>query len=535
MNYKKNASSNRDALFGGEPAAAGNKPKKASSSSSSSRPRTTTTGSSTAASGTAAPSQQQQQQSQPSSRGYNRDRSKPGTAASLLSPDARAAKLKEASEHAAKAAAAMQPGLFKRPDPLAASTYYKRAAECYKAVGDANQERHYRAASARCNQQIGAWASAAQDYTRAAELIVPPGAIHNSDLIDQDCRDASEYHKQAAESWRQADDKAKAASSLVASALALNANSRGSLLSKSSLAGLEEAVEAHVPDVLNPFARYRQTGHSAFIDPDSDETVEHPSKDTLSAAREHLVSRSYAHEPLLRLVELLASSGEYASALYAAGAASTILSQDGISTLTLGRSFVVETILQLALGDPVGAEQTFLSRHCESRPYLSSREAQLAEELTRAIKNRDGDALEEARSPTGPNRAGLANLSPPLRELVGQLRVSVRGCESLETEFVVANKSRASAFHSLSNGCFFAGRRSKAGGSHRSTCRRRFFGLSTRIGGGRQGSSGSVPPGASEQEDGLRGGRCSRGRCGGAERRRAGRGAGRVGLWGRRR
>jgi ATP/maltotriose-dependent transcriptional regulator MalT len=190
---------------------------------------------------------------------------------------------------------------------------------------------------------------------------------------------------------------------------------------------MEEAVEAHVPDVLNPFARYRQTGHSSFVDPTSgDETVENPSPETLAMAREHLVSRSYAHEPLQKLAGLLAGYGEYASALYASGAVSTLLGADGISTLSLSRAYVVETILQLAMGDPVAAEQTFLSRHCNSRPYLSSREAQLAEELTQAIKRRDLDALDEARSPSGRNRSALANLDESLRALVGQLRISVR-------------------------------------------------------------------------------------------------------------
>jgi hypothetical protein len=57
---------------------------------------------------------------------------------------------------------------------------------------------------------------------------------------------------------------------------------------------------------------------------------------------------------------------------------------------------------------------------------LSSREAQLAEELTQAVKRRDADALEEARAPDGRNRSALANLDPAFRDLVGQIRVSVR-------------------------------------------------------------------------------------------------------------
>jgi hypothetical protein len=81
-----------------------------------------------------------------------------------------------------------------------------------------------------------------------------------------------------------------------------------------------EAVEAHVPDVFNSDARYRQTDHSVFIDPDSEQTVSKRSQETVSVANAHLVSRSYSHEPLQDICYLLMGFGEYASALYACGA-----------------------------------------------------------------------------------------------------------------------------------------------------------------------------------------------------------------------
>jgi hypothetical protein len=258
-------------------------------------------------------------------------------------------------------------------------------------------------------------------YTRAAEL-----AIDAEDIPDQETRrrESAGLHSKAAEAWTNMNEKAKAAGSKVQAAVALNYGDESRLLSKEALAGMEEAVEAHVPDVLNPYARYRQTGHSAFIDPDSDESVTSPSPENLALAAEHIVTRSYAHEPLLKLVVMLVDYGEYASALYAAGAASTILKKDGISTLTLGRSFVTETILTLAMGDPVAAEEQFLKRHVQETSYLTSRECKLSEELFRAIKTRDGEALEEARNPTGSNRGGLANLHKSLQTLVGMLRLS---------------------------------------------------------------------------------------------------------------
>jgi hypothetical protein len=210
----------------------------------------------------------------------------------------------------------------------------------------------------------------------------------------------------------------------VLAALALNHGQQGTLLSKDALAGMEEAIEAHVPDPLNPHVRYRQTGHSAFLDPDSDEVAEKPSAETLAVCREHMVNRAYAHEPLQDLMYMLVRFGEYASALYAAGAAAAILEADGISTLTLSRVYVMETILQLAMGDPIAAEQEFLRRHVQKTAYLNARECKLAEDLFRAVKMRDVEALDEARSPSGDNKTALANLDESMRTLVQQIRIS---------------------------------------------------------------------------------------------------------------
>lgn len=427
MSYKKNASSNRDALFGSAGASDGPKHKKEAaanrnalfgdaagggSSKPSSRPTASTPTSSTSASSSRPTTTN-------SNLGYKGGKTKIGVG-SVLSPEAKAVKLKEAEDYKQKANAAMQKSFFARPDPVAASTYYKRAAECYQQVGDVRMERLYRVSSGQCNMMIKAWASAASDYTRAAEL-----ALESEDLeVNLRRQDAYNYHLQASEAWREMGEKAKAATSQVAAAVALNFGQEGTMLSKDALAGMEAAVEAFVPDVYNAYAKYRQTGHSAFIDPDSEETIANPSAETMAAAEAHLVSRSYSHEPLQELVYTLVGFGEYPSALYAAGAATALLEKDGLSTLSLSRAFATETILTLAMGDPIAAEQNFLSKHCQKTTYLSSRECKLSEDLFRAVKMRDQDALEEARSPTGSNRAALANLHPALRELVGQLRIS---------------------------------------------------------------------------------------------------------------
>lgn len=445
--YKKNATSNRDALFGGAATTSSSSRNAASSSAPTSSRRTAPTETTTG-----------------TSQGYNPPATSTSTSSNnlcakkrnplpLLSADARAAKTKEAQDYRTKANECMKTGFFKRPDPGAAAIYFKRAADAYHQLGDNTLERLFRVESGACNMQCHAWASAASDYTRAAELLLQETTNETTDTNTADNyedtttaaaasivsdavhrRDAAAFYKIAASAWTQMNEPAKAAASQVDAALALHSNyaqhhkHNGSTarLSKEALTGMEEAVEAHVPDPLNPYARYRQTGSSAFIDADSDETAETCSAETRALAQGHLVTRAYAHEPLQQLVHLLTEYGEYAAALYAAGAVSTVLKADGLSTLSLSRAYVVETILTLALGDAVAAEQQFLNRHCQDTFYLKSRECQLAEELFRSVKMRDLDALDTARSIAhGPNRTALANLPhESLRATVQDLRIS---------------------------------------------------------------------------------------------------------------
>jgi hypothetical protein len=425
MSHKKNAASNRDALFGSASASGGGPKHKKNAATN----RDALFGSAGGSGGGSKPSSSSSTKaaSTPSAKGYSygglkEKRDKNQKKASLLSPEAKAAKMKEAEEYKSKAKKCMQSGLFKSPDPVMASTFYKKAADAYQVAGEERLERLYRVSSADCQMKVGAYATAAAEYARAAELLMMSDAVE--DTLEQKRRDGSHYHKQAAEAWRQMNEPAKAAASMVQAALAFLHQDSSELLSKDTLAGLEEAIEAFVPDPLNPYCRYRQTGVSAFIDPDTDEVATNPSAQTIELAKNHIVSRAYSHEPIWDVIYLLVSYGEYASALYAAGASSTLLSRDGISTLTLSRSFCMETILTLAMGDPIAAEQNFLQFHCQKSNYLNSRECKLSEELFRAVKMRDIETLDEVRSPEGSNRACLANQHPAMRELVAILRVS---------------------------------------------------------------------------------------------------------------
>uniref|UniRef100_A0A7S4EJ94 Gamma-soluble NSF attachment protein n=1 Tax=Pseudo-nitzschia australis TaxID=44445 RepID=A0A7S4EJ94_9STRA len=419
MSYKQNASANRDALFGGAGGSSGGGKKKKSSSrsktttkpSSKPSPKSSSTASKSP-SAAAAPS---------TSKGYKYSKkSKKPTVSVGLSGDAKKAKLKEADDYRDKAKKAMQRGIFSRPDPLVASTYYKKAADGYQQCNEFRLERLYRISSADCQLKCGAYATAAAEYTRAAELV----EVADDETTEMKREIGRKCLLDAADAWLNMNEPGKAASSKVDAALALTWGDDSNVLPKLALQALEEAVEAHVPDPLNPYARYRQTGVSAYINPDSEETVENPTAETLEFAQQHIVTRPYAHESIQEVVYLLISFGEYPSASYAQGAVSTVLSRDGVSSLTLGRSFVAETILTLAMGDPIAAEQQFLNRHVQKTSYLSSRECKLGEELFRAVKIRDDDALEEARSTTMSNRAAVGNLHESLREVLGMIRLS---------------------------------------------------------------------------------------------------------------
>lgn len=372
MSYKQNAASNRDALFGG-----GGKKTKAKSSSKGSRNPTTTSVSTPAAT---------------TSMGYKYSSSakKKSSKKPTLSGEAKTVALKEAEEYQKKAKKCMQKSLFTKPDPLAASSYYKRAADNYQRCGEYRQEKFNRMNNAECQRKLGAYATAASEFTRAAELVEQEVIEKVTDeSIEMKREIGRKLHRDAADAFYNANERAKSAASKVQAALALIWGDESRLLPGVALSAIEEAVEAHVPDPLNPYSRYRQSGVSAYIDANSGETAEKPSPEALELAKQQIVTRAYAHESVQEVVYLLVSYGEYASALYASGAVTTLLFENKVSTLSLSRAFLAETVLTLAMGDPIAAEEAFLNRHVQSSSYLTSRECKLAEELFRAIKTRD--------------------------------------------------------------------------------------------------------------------------------------------------
>jgi hypothetical protein len=88
------------------------------------------------------------------------------------------------------------------------------------------------------------------------------------------------------------------------------------------------------------------------------------------------------------------------------------------------------------MGDVVAANKTFMDIHLQNRGYLSSRECELAEELIRAVKSFDSEALQKLKS----SRV-LANVDPYIRELVQTLKISGKARSKVIIDKVVSAAS----------------------------------------------------------------------------------------------
>jgi hypothetical protein len=144
MSYKQNASANRDALFGSS--GGGSKKKKGGS-----KPKASNTNRDAALGTPTSTGSKQSSDTLPTSKGYKYGGTKnKSPITTSLSGEAKAGKMKEAEDYRDKAKKSMQKGIFAKQDPLAASTYYKRAADAYQLCGEDRLERLYRINSADC-------------------------------------------------------------------------------------------------------------------------------------------------------------------------------------------------------------------------------------------------------------------------------------------------------------------------------------------------------------------------------------------------
>ena len=317
----------------------------------------------------------------------------------------------------------MTRGIFSKPDPISASNYYKRAADAYKQCGENRLERLHRIASGDCQMGQDAYATAASDYTRAAEL-----AEISDETINRKRQECYKLHLDAANAWQQMGEKGRAAESTVKAAFGLiMGDNTTAKINDKALQSIEEAIELFVGDPLNKKCDYRRTGVSIYADPTNNTSNEAiTTSEAKQLASQNIITDSYAHETLFKIGGELIKRRQYESALYAYGAGTASLEHEGYATVSLSRAYVTESIVTLAMGDTVAASKDFQNVHLQSTQYLSSRECALEEDLIRACNDMDGEALDEARGRNGPHRAALANLDTVLRELVGEIRVSGR-------------------------------------------------------------------------------------------------------------
>eukprot|EP00592_Proboscia_alata_P023077 CAMPEP_0194406762 /NCGR_PEP_ID=MMETSP0176-20130528/4867_1 /TAXON_ID=216777 /ORGANISM="Proboscia alata, Strain PI-D3" /LENGTH=186 /DNA_ID=CAMNT_0039206071 /DNA_START=71 /DNA_END=628 /DNA_ORIENTATION=- len=163
--YKSNTSSNRDALFGGNAGGAASNRPRPTATQTQAPPQTQTA---SAAVERARSRQATQSTTSTSFTITSTSRHAPRTTKSLLTllPHEKTLKMKEAEECRKNAKNAMEKGLFSRPDPIRAGSYYRRAAELYKQCGENRLERLHRIASGDCQMSQYAYATAAVEYMR---------------------------------------------------------------------------------------------------------------------------------------------------------------------------------------------------------------------------------------------------------------------------------------------------------------------------------------------------------------------------------
>lgn len=422
--YKRDASSNRDALFGGagggggtskpsrQPAAA-TRPVASAASSSAPAPSVVNAyaaGGATESTITPGPSQIFSGKVTPRSNFIT-----------TLSGQAKIDKMAEAEDFRLKAKKAMTRGVFSRPDPISAANFYKRAADAYKQCGENRLERLHRIASGDCQMGQDAFATAASEYTRAAEL-----AETSDETLPRKRQECHKLHLDAANAWAQMGEKGRAAESTMKAAFGLiMGDDKTKPIDKASLKSIEEGIESFVPDPLNRKSNFRRSGQSAYFAPNAPDS-EAAKREALALAKQNIITTAFAHETLFQVGAELIKRRHFESALYAYGAGTASLEEEGIATVSLSRAYLSETILTLAMGDMVAASKDFQRVHLQRTSYLSSRECALAEDLIRACNDMDLEALDEARSKCGSHRSAMANLDPVLRQLVMDIRVSGR-------------------------------------------------------------------------------------------------------------
>ncbi len=426
--YKKDAASNRNALFGSSDGGGSAAPRAATARSAAATPSVVATAASSSSHSTSGNINIRHSDDGltpgPSVIFAPPGRRRCATSSSpinLLTGAAKLTKMAEAESYRTLAKKAMTKSLFSRPDPIIAANYYKRAADAYAQCGEARLEKLHRIACGDCLLGQESYATAAVEYTRAAEL----AEESTEDSLERRRKECYKLHVDAANAYAQLGERGRYAESTMKGAFGLLMGTpKNARMDEKTVVAVEGAVESFLGDPLNRMKNYRQTGVSAFITPGDGAS----DKTAYELAKQQAVMDAYAHETLYKVSHQFIERRQYESALYAHGAGTAILELEGYATVSLYRAYLSETILLLAMGDGVAASHEFKNVHLQNTSYLSSRECALEEDLIRATEGMDGEALEMARSKEngGLHRSAMANLDPIMRELIMEIRVSGR-------------------------------------------------------------------------------------------------------------
>jgi len=187
------------------------------------------------------------------------------------------------------------------------------------------------------------YASAASEYTRAAEL----SAISDESTARKQ-KEAYQLYKNAAEAWTAMGEKGKAAECHTKAAFGLLIDKNETdIFDQQTHTAMEEAVELHMPDILNRMSCYRMTGNPSADDHNDGKQQIPTLEQQKEIAREEIAKSAYAHESVQKIMCAFVKTGEHRSGLYATGAVTALLEESGFASISLYKAYVTETILQL--------------------------------------------------------------------------------------------------------------------------------------------------------------------------------------------
>lgn len=193
------------------------------------------------------------------------------------------------------------------------------------------------------------YASAAMEYSRAAEL-----SATSDEITARKRKEVNQLYKNAAEAWMAAGERGKAAECYTKAAMGMMIDKDGTeIVDKLTHIALEDAVQFHVPDLLNRMSLHRMTQNVDHSTRGNDDWMKDNKQRTATIeqlkenAREDIARSAYSHENIQKIVRVFVEMRHYRSALYAAGAVTTLLEESGYATVSLFKAYLTETILQL--------------------------------------------------------------------------------------------------------------------------------------------------------------------------------------------